>query len=657
MKLKTTLLALTVALYGCSDSSSSKAPTGPTTSSVSGAVTKGPVGGATVNVYSMDASGQPSGEAVAGPIITAEDGSWSADIPTGVARPLLVEAIGGAYTDEATGTQVSIGERKLSSFLPEGASTSSISPASEVVVRSTRLFLAANTQASIAEGVENGSRQLRESLGVTFDPLTVVPDPRGADRASREYAALLGGLSTLANNTLPGADPLDAVLALVDDASDGEIDGTLNGNTIAVNESESLPAITADNLVTAISEFTANEENGDYSDISSFTVRSEVTGNGAVTPTSVSVFNGTSVEFAISPAAGSRLQGTPQGCPGTLADNTFTTDALEAGCTLTVSFEQTPYTVGVAEVTGGTANPANQTVFFEATATISFTANTGYDLTAATGCGGVLEGSTYTTGPITADCIVTPVFELQQQTVAVNISPADSGSTDPQGPISVGYGEELAVLLIPNQGYAVSDAASTGPVASCAGTLVGETFTFTAVTSDCELNVGFNPIIYNVSASVTGPGSVTPVSADAVFGEAISLTLTPGAGAAIYEAAGCGGSLSGNVFTTAPVSASCVVSAEFRPLFTISAIAAENGSITPTTTTAIQGEAKSFDVTANSGYRISQVTGCGGSLSGNTYITGAVNADCTINASFEETDSNLPGAVWNQFNWDEASWQ
>ncbi|MBU1237431.1 MAG: formylglycine-generating enzyme family protein [Gammaproteobacteria bacterium] len=40
-------------------------------------------------------------------------------------------------------------------------------------------------------------------------------------------------------------------------------------------------------------------------------------------------------------------------------------------------------------------------------ATFTLTANTGYAIQSATGCGGSLSGGTYTTGPITGDCTVT----------------------------------------------------------------------------------------------------------------------------------------------------------------------------------------------------------------------------------------------------------
>ncbi len=656
MKVKLTLLALTVALYGCSDSSSSRAPEGPATSNVSGAVTKGPVAGATVNVFVMDESGQASGEPVAGPIVTGGNGDWSVEVPDNIARPLLVVATGGSYTDEATGGSVDVGERSLSSFLADGATTSSISPASEVVVRAARRYLSSNPGSSVSEGVDSGRRTLQSSLGASFDPLTVIPNPRGSDTESRQYAALLGGLSTLTNNQTPSADPLDAALALVTDASDGELDGEADGQPVAIGDSgETLPSLNATNLTDAINTYTADPENGDFDDITTFSVSSSVTaGSGTVTPESVSVFSGAAVTFDILPATGQNLVGTPQGCPGSLTDLTFTTDPLAAACTLSVAFETANYTVSAVEVTGGTTNPQSQTVAFNQTASMEFNAETGYDLVSATGCGGSLIGATYTTGAVTGDCTVTPVFELQQQTVAINIT--GNGTTDPDTPVLVDFGEKLEVTLIPAQGFAISDV-STSDGDVCPGTLNDDLFTIDRVSADCELNVTYTPVLYTATVSVSGPGSATPASAEGTFGDSVSFQLNAEEGAALADANGCNGALSGNVYTTAPLDSNCNVTAEFRTLYTVTATAGANGSISPGSVTALAGEAKEFTVTPDSDYQIDTVTGCGGSLTGNRYLTAAITTNCEINATFTEIESDLPTAEWDAFNWDEASWQ
>jgi hypothetical protein len=50
--------------------------------------------------------------------------------------------------------------------------------------------------------------------------------------------------------------------------------------------------------------------------------------------------------------------------------------------------------------------------------------------------------------------------------------------------------------------------------------------------------------------------------------------------------------------------------------------------------------AAAFTVTAGTGSRLVSVTGCGGSLSGSTYTSGQIEADCTVTATFE-TDAAI----------------
>jgi hypothetical protein len=58
------------------------------------------------------------------------------------------------------------------------------------------------------------------------------------------------------------------------------------------------------------------------------------------------------------------------------------------------------------------------------------------------------------------------------------------------------------------------------------------------------------------------------------------------------------------------------------------------------------GGTTTLTVTPNSGYAISGVTGCAGSLTGSTYTTGAINANCSVTASFiaQYAATAAPGA-------------
>ncbi|SNB46804.1 InlB B-repeat-containing protein [Geobacter sp. DSM 9736] len=70
------------------------------------------------------------------------------------------------------------------------------------------------------------------------------------------------------------------------------------------------------------------------------------------------------------------------------------------------------------------------------------------------------------------------------------------------------------------------------------------------------------------------------------------------------------------------------------------------GRIEPTGPVTIRHDSStSFTVTPADSFRIASVTGCGGSLSGNTYTTGPITSDCSVSATFAEITHTLTGTV------------
>ena len=68
--------------------------------------------------------------------------------------------------------------------------------------------------------------------------------------------------------------------------------------------------------------------------------------------------------------------------------------------------------------------------------------------------------------------------------------------------------------------------------------------------------------------------------------------------------------------------------------YTVTANAGAGGGISPASATVNSGATASFTITPDSSNSINTVTGCGGALSGSTYTTGAITADCAVTASF-----------------------
>jgi len=77
------------------------------------------------------------------------------------------------------------------------------------------------------------------------------------------------------------------------------------------------------------------------------------------------------------------------------------------------------------------------------------------------------------------------------------------------------------------------------------------------------------------------------------------------------------------------------VTATYRAqTYTVSVSAGDGGNIAPDSRNVTHGETTTFTVTPNDGYYIDEVTGCGGSLSDDTYTTGPITQACSVSASF-----------------------
>ena len=85
----------------------------------------------------------------------------------------------------------------------------------------------------------------------------------------------------------------------------------------------------------------------------------------------------------------------------------------------------------------------------------------------------------------------------------------------------------------------------------------------------------------------------------------------------------CGGGGGGGDSTPAPI-----------PTYTITASAGDNGAISPTSVTVNEGQTASFNISPNNGYIVSSASGCNGTLTDNTFITGSITSSCSITVSF-----------------------
>lgn len=242
----------------------------------------------------------------------------------------------------------------------------------------------------------------------------------------------------------------------------------------------------------------------------SYAVTPAVIGTGgSISPSApVTVNAGKTRDFVVTPETGYSVV-TPIGgtCGGTLAGNIYTTNAITADCTVSVSFKAVgnTYTVTLSAGTGGSISP-NTPVAVDAGKTMDFvvTTETGYSVVMPVGgtCGGFLVGNIYTTNAITADCAASVTFQAVGHTYTVTPSVGIGGSIRPNTLQTVNAGSTKDFVVTPSTGYSV-----VTPVGgTCSGVLIGNTYTTNAITANCTVNV-----IFKADNSTPGgtPGGIT----------------------------------------------------------------------------------------------------------------------------------------------------
>ncbi|MCF8055842.1 MAG: right-handed parallel beta-helix repeat-containing protein [Desulfocapsa sp.] len=327
---------------------------------------------------------------------------------------------------------------------------------------------------------------------------------------------------------------------------------------------------------------------GMYDQPPSYIITATATGNGSISPSgAVPVSNGSNQTFAFTPDLDHHVEDVlvDEVSAGALTDYTFFN--VTAAHTINATFAIDTYQVS-ATVTGGNGNldastPTPVIVNHGATASFQFNAVAGYHVASISGC-----DLSYTNTDNTVDTYT----------------------------------------------------ATTG-----------------AVTAGCNVDATFAIDTYQVTATVTGGnGSLDPSTPDSVMvnhGAAASFQFNAVAGYHVASISGCGLSYTNTdntvdtyTATTGAVTAGCNVDAAFViDTYQVTAtVTGGNGSLDRTTPTPVivnHGATMSFQFSADEGYHVASISGCGLSYTNTdntvdtyTATTGAVTAGCNVDAVF-----------------------
>ena len=203
LALQPRLLALSwivsLALSGCDGGDDDAATPSPTVSSttLSGAVVEGPVGGASVCAFTV--AGAARGAALGNCVTSDATGNYSLSVPI-AAGPVWLEATGGSYTDEATAATLSLAAGVTLTALVDANG----SAASAHLTPLTRLALNAAVAAAnvTPAGSTQGSAALLAAFGLPaeLDILGSAPVVSGTPNACGQA---LVNLSRIVTNGLP----------------------------------------------------------------------------------------------------------------------------------------------------------------------------------------------------------------------------------------------------------------------------------------------------------------------------------------------------------------------------------------------------------------------------------------------------------------------
>ena len=399
-------------------------------------------------------------------------------------------------------------------------------------------------------------------------------------------------------------------------------------------------------------------------------------GEGDVTPDEGSMRFYESMDLRIEPADGWTVGSvTVDGEAVELRDDTYSlkVSAFDFSATeFHVVFvqDEPPEThiVTVTSTDGGTISPSGAVEVADG-GSVSFTIRPdgGYRLDSLEVDGtNVASGvGSYILSDVRADMTVHAVFERssgpgptpQPDRYTVTASASEGGSISPSGSTTVYGGGSVTFTMTPDEGHALSRLLVDGePV-----TVTGNTYTLRDVRADHTVHAVFEeseppePETHTITITSTANGTVTPSGTVEVGdGEDLTLTIIPDDGYRLGSLTVDGTSVASDVgtYTLEHVTSDHTVHAAFVEVPVIShkvtATASEGGSITPSgTITVEEGQDLTFTITADSGYRLSELTVDGSPVEplDGTYTLESVTSDHTVHAEFERIPAPVTHTV------------
>lgn len=367
------------------------------------------------------------------------------------------------------------------------------------------------------------------------------------------------------------------------------------------------------------------------------TVRSQ--GGGTAGPAQQTVDDGAPVTITATPDAWHNVSVTGDTCsPVANGDGSWSVPAVTDDCVISVQFSPFQYTVSVSTEGNGTALPVSQQVDHGNQAVFSLPPATGHYVASATGdtCAvSAIGNDQWQTSDITEDCAIAVTFLQRQYTVTAQFT--GNGSVSPLVQ-TIAHGDPAVFTLLPDPNHRVLSAVGD----TCALVDDGDgTWVTGGITANCAISISFDINWYTLSATVTGPGTVSPTVQTVPHGGSASLfTLTtPGHQLLAFSGDTCTPVSTGTAsWAVSNVIDDCGLVAVFDVArYTVTGLAIGQGVVDPGSQTVLHGGEATLTVAAAQGHHLVSVIGdtCTPvDQGGGSWKAATITAACTITATF-----------------------
>jgi hypothetical protein len=245
----------TLAACSSAETGTATTPVAPTPVTISGSIFASSVNQATVTVK------DDSGNTIAGPVLTATDGTYSVDmLDTDLTGDLVFESSGGEFTDEETGA-ANVAAGSMSAYVTGDTLASGdsvhVTPGTSVCAELVTKHGKTSTQA-----LTDYFSAFAYNPDISVEPVDVADSASFTAADDSRHAGWRAAVfSRLANTlTLQADEQFDMFAAMAQDLSDGKLDGVDASGAVNIGTTgKTLPTDIKAQYITAAGSFTTAE--------------------------------------------------------------------------------------------------------------------------------------------------------------------------------------------------------------------------------------------------------------------------------------------------------------------------------------------------------------------------------------------------------------